>query len=94
MSSRCWSVTGWWGASTCRGNRIYLFIMNWPDSESLQLPPIPHSLVSRRALTRGEVTVQQTDASIQVDCPARDRDQIATVIELTIDGNAVEVAPR
>ena len=82
-----------WGASTCRRDKIYLFVMNWPEQGLLRLPGIPHAIVAWKTLSGGGVTVKQATAGLTVECAGDGRDDIATVIELTLDGNAVAVAP-
>jgi len=84
---------GGWGVSTCKGDRIYLFIMEWPDEEPLYLPPIDREIISVRTRTGGEADVRQTDEGIMVQMAEVDRDSIATVIELTIEGDALEIEP-
>lgn len=84
---------GGWGASTCRDDRIYLFIMGWPDEGPLHLPPIDRRIISIRTRTAGEADVQQTDEGITVQMAEADRDPIVTVIELVIDGEAFEIEP-
>ena len=61
---------GEWGASTCQGDKIHLFVMSWPQDGPLQLPPIPDKVVGWKALSGGSVTVKQTAEGVTVDCPA------------------------
>jgi len=84
---------GKWGASTCQGNSIYLFVMNWPQEGPLKLPAMEQKIVKAKALSGGQVSVQQDDAAIVVDLPAADRDEVASVIQLTVQGNALEIEP-
>ena len=82
-----------WGASTCRRDKIYLFIMNWAEQGLLPLPGIPHKIVGWKTLSGGRVIVTQTKDGVTVECPGDSREDIATVIELTLDGDAVAIAP-
>ncbi|NOX53429.1 MAG: alpha-L-fucosidase [Planctomycetes bacterium] len=84
---------GKWGASTCKGNRVFLFVMNWPASGPLQLPSIARKIVAYRTLSGGDARVDQTDDAIRIALPEKERDAIATVIELTLDGDAFSVPP-
>lgn len=84
---------GQWGASTCIENRIYLFITKWPSEGSLRLPAVPATVKAAVVQSGGTVTINQTLNAIEVDVPQDDRDAIATVIELTIDGDAFEIKP-
>jgi alpha-L-fucosidase len=83
---------GQWGASTCNDDRIYLHVMNWPDAD-LRLPAIGRKIKGYRVLTGGEATVKQSSSGISVSMAERERQAIATVIVLTIDGPAFEVEP-
>ena len=82
---------GSWGASTCQGKHVYLFVMNWPEAGPLQLPPLPLKIVAGQALSGGPLSQRQTDQGITVNVPPSDRQPIATVIRLTVDGQADEI---
>jgi len=84
---------GKWGAATCKGNKIYLFVMNWPDDSALELPAIAQRIIHSKTLSRGDATVKSSRAGITIDLPIGDRNEIATVIELTLDGNAFDITP-
>ena len=67
---------GKWGASTCKGNSVYLFITSWPSERTssapgdgalpLRLPALDASILQSQALSGGEVTVQQDDSGITI----------------------------
>ena len=84
---------GRWGAATCKGDTISLFVMNWPTEGCLQLPPIDQQIKSVRTRTKGEAHVEQSDAGIAISLAEGDRDEIATVIELTVAGVAFDIEP-
>ncbi len=84
---------GDWGASTCKNNKVYLFVMNWPIDRPLQLPGMGATIVETKTLSGGNATVQQMDQIINVELSDTERDEIATVIELTIDGDAFAISP-
>lgn len=84
---------GRWGASTCKGNRIYLFVMNWPAEGPLQLPPIGQRILAARTRSGGKAVVEQAEGGITVRLGEDDRDKIATVVELTVDGKAYDIDP-
>jgi len=90
---------GRWGASTCKGDRVYLFVMSWPPDQPpvgarpLQLPAIGRRILSARTLSGGNAVVEQTKGGVAVRLREADRDEIATVIELTVDGNAYDIKP-
>jgi alpha-L-fucosidase len=84
---------GKWGASTCKGNKIYLFVMNWPSDDSLTLPSLDKEIKKTEAPGSGEVTLRQTDTGATVSLAKAIHDGIATIIELTIEGDAFKIAP-
>jgi len=84
---------GKWGASTCKENRIYLYIMNWQINDKLVLPAIEKKIISSRTLSDKKAAVKQLDHAIEIALPKADRDETATVVELTIDGRAFDIEP-
>ena len=75
---------GRYGASTRRGNRIYLHVFAW-TGPSLRLPPIPAKVVGSRILGGGAATVRQTEAGFEVFAPEEGRHSADTVIVLELD---------
>ena len=45
------------------------------------------------ALSGGQATMNRTADGITIDVPAAHRDPIATVIEMTVEGRAFDIAP-
>ena len=84
---------GLWGGATCKGNTIYLHILEFWPGGTLNLPPLPAKILKATALTGGDVKVTQTDKGITVKLPVKDQDQYDTVIKLTVDKNAEEIQP-
>jgi len=84
---------GSWGASTCKDNKIYLFIFTWPKEGPFVLPPINQKVLQAVARTGGQVQVVASEDKITVDVPAENRDPIVTVVELTVSGEAFEIPP-
>ena len=82
-----------WGASTCTNDKIYVYVMNWPEEGPLQLPAIKAKVEHARALNAAHARIRQTDDGIVIDVPAGDRDPIATVIVLTVDTEAFDIVP-
>jgi len=83
---------GPWGASTHKGNAIYIHVLNWPD-ERLTLPAIPKRIIANDVLTGGQATVTQTNETIEILVPKTHRKEVDTIIELKLDGPAGEIAP-
>jgi len=86
-------MPGKWGASTCKEEKINLFVFRAPHDAPLLLPAIDAKIVATKALTAETVRVEQRDDGILLDIPAQNRDAIATVIELTVDREAFAIEP-
>jgi alpha-L-fucosidase len=84
---------GPWGASTCRDHSIFLFVLRWPQEGALVLPALDQKVVGIRTLTGGEAVFEQRGDAITLSLPQADRAEPATIIELTVDGSAVEIEP-
>ena len=84
---------GKWGASTCKDSKIYLYVMNWIADNKLLLPGIGQKITSYRSLSGGKVSMKQSQDNIEIYLPLADQDEIATVIELTVDGKAFDIEP-
>jgi alpha-L-fucosidase len=85
-------LPGPWGASTSKGNIIYVHVLDWP-AENLALPPISRKIVASSVLTRGTVTVRQSDSAVEISVPESDRQELDTIIKLELDGPAGNIAP-
>ena len=79
-----------WGATTNKGNKVYVHILKWPG-ESVALPPIPRKIVSASVLTGGTAKVTQTDEAITIKVPEADRQALDTIVVLTLDGPAAGI---
>ncbi|MCX7045325.1 MAG: alpha-L-fucosidase [Candidatus Sumerlaeota bacterium] len=84
---------GKWGASTHKGNTIYLMAFDWGAEGALTLPAISKKITGAKTLTGGEAKVKQEDSGLTIELPAADRQEIATVITLELDGPAKDIAP-
>jgi alpha-L-fucosidase len=84
---------GPWGASTCKRDKIYLFVMNWPADGPLKLPAIDQPISSIRTRSGGEASVDRTSSGIAIRLDRSQRNEIATVIELTVEGDALAIDP-
>ena len=85
-------ISGGWGYSTLKQDRIYLHLTGW-DTAELTLPPIGRKILSRRLLSGGEVHVEQSDRAVTIRLPQQDRKEPVTVVELRVDGPAVDIPP-
>jgi len=84
---------GKWGASTCKADMVYLFVMHWPMDGPLVLPPIDAKVESVTLINNGNVTIDQNDESIVLWIEEDHRESIATVIRLELDRDAFDVPP-
>lgn len=82
----------WWGGSTHKGNTVYLHILRWPD-DAIRLAPIPAKILGHRLLTGGTASVNQADDGITITVPAEHRQELDTIIELTLDTPAAGLRP-
>jgi len=83
---------GRYGASTRRGNRIYVHVFAWAGP-SLKLPPLPAKVIGSRVLGGGQASVRQSDAGLEILVPEGDRHPADTVVVLELDGPAARIAP-
>jgi len=83
---------GPFGASTCKGHRIYLHVLTWPDGD-LRLPPLPRKVTAAGVLGGGKADVEQTETGLVVRVPETDRKDLDTVVTLDLDGPALAIEP-
>lgn len=81
-----------WGASTHRGNRVYLHVLEWPGEEIL-IPQLPRKVVGSRLLTGGQVMISQRDEQLAVWVEEPSKRDIDTIIILDLDGPAGDIPP-
>jgi len=84
---------GPWGASTYDGNTVYVHVLQW-SGDAVSLPGIAKQIVSHSVLTGGKADVKQTDEAVTISVPQGDRQEIDTIITLTLDGPAADAAPK
>lgn len=77
---------GDWGATTRKGNRIFLHLLD-PGMEVVNLPAIPQKIVSSSVMTGGEVKLNQSEQGLQVSVPKQDRKDIDTIVVLELQQN-------
>ncbi len=79
-------------ASTCRGNAVYLHILDG-SGDTITLPALPRKVTDATLLTGGSVSVRQTQDAIEVTVPQQSRQEIDTIVKLTLDGPAGDIEP-
>ncbi len=82
-----------WGASTYRGDTIYLHVLDW-EGDEIRLPCIARRIKSVSVLTGGAATLSERPDEFTVTVPATHRDPIDTIIALKLDGPAADARPR
>ena len=83
---------GAWGASTYKGDSIYVHVFEWPEG-GLALPSIGKKIVGWKALTGGQADVKQDAQGLRISVAKEHRKEIDTLIELKLDGPVSEIAP-
>ena len=86
------NAIGAWGVSTHKGNKIFLHLLD-AKYEKLTLPPIGRKIVSHSVLTGGTAEVVQTADGITVSIAAEHRQELDTIVVLTLDGSAAGIEP-
>jgi len=76
-------------ASTCRGNTVYLHLLD-PEREVVTLSPIDERIITSEVLTGGTCEVTQTPENIEVRVPKAHRQPLDTIVALRLDGPATE----
>jgi alpha-L-fucosidase len=83
---------GDWGASTHKGDKIYIHVLDWQE-KTLTLPAIPKRIAASSVVTGGTVTVRQDDNGIEISVPENYRHKLDTIVVLQLDGPAGEISP-
>jgi alpha-L-fucosidase len=75
---------GKWGGATCKGNVVYLHILNW-TADPLKLPALPSKIVQSKSLTGGDPKLEQSTEGLTVSLPRESRDSLDTIIRLELE---------
>lgn len=85
-------IPGIWGASTYKDNTVYLHVLaSW--NGVLELPALPAKIESLEVLSGGKAEFFQTLEKFVIKMNPADIDPVNTVIKLTLDHSASEIAP-
>jgi alpha-L-fucosidase len=79
-------------ASTRRGQTIYLHLFRIEDA-GITLPDLPRKVTAARLLTGGAPEVQQEGGRLTVRVPEGARREIDTIVQLDLDGSAMDLKP-
>jgi len=82
-----------WGVSTCKDNKVYVHVLRWPADGTIALPAPGAKIVGHRLLTGEAAEVRQTGQGIAVSVPKESRRDLDTIVELELDGSAVDLRP-
>jgi len=83
---------GYWGVSTLKHNKIFLHCLGF-EGDTLTLPPLGAKVLASRLLRGGDVSVSQNDRALIVKVEPQSQQVYDTLVELTIDGPAIEIKP-
>lgn len=84
--------SGTWGASTHRGNTVYLHFFHL-HGEKFTLPPVPAKITGWSVPTGGQARIEQTPDGITVTVPPEHRKKIDTIIAIELDTQAGKIEP-
>lgn len=86
---------GDWGGSTYRGDTIFLHVMNWPPG-GLVLPAYGQAITDARLLSSDAPVQwsQDDDGRLRVSVAAESRDEIGTIIALTVSEPVDQLAKQ
>jgi alpha-L-fucosidase len=83
-----------WGVSTRKGNKIYLHLLKWQgDNPQIRIPETEMEITACRLVNAGEIELEKQDEGYLVQFAGEDLQQINTIIELTADGNVMDIPP-
>ena len=67
-----------WGASTYKGNTVFVHVLNWDGQDQITLPALEKKILKSTLLTGGKVAVAQTPQGIEIRVPAEHRQALDT----------------
>lgn len=81
-----------WGASTHKGNEIFLYVVRWQKGGRLSLPMDGSGILKVENLSGKEVRLEKGKTESFLSVPEDSRDEIITVIRLTMAEPAADIA--
>ena len=82
-----------WGDTTVKGNRLYLHVMDWPDSGELVVGGLETKVNKARFLTANNAASldfrRLNELDIAISIPDKSPDTLSTVVVLELDGPPV-----
>lgn len=84
---------GWpWGASTYKGDQVFLHVFNWPH-DLIRLPAGAGRVVSCAALTGGTPKIRRTAETTVLQLPQKSDDPADTIIALKLNRSPAAIGP-
>jgi alpha-L-fucosidase len=81
-------ISGPWGASTRKGNKVWLHIMGQIEGYQLTLPKLPANIKNYKVLTGGDAKVSNSEAGLVIKLDKRSFNKVNTIVELELDKEA------
>jgi hypothetical protein len=63
---------------------VYLHILKW-DRDQLKLPPLKARIIKGKALTGGNVRIEQTGEATIIRMPVREQNTVNTVVKVEME---------
>lgn len=83
-----------WGVSTRKEDKIYLHLLNWQgDRPKIRIPDTGMEIIACRLVNGGEITLKKLDQGYLVQFPGENLQAVNTIVELTVEGNAMDIPP-
>ena len=83
-----------WGVSTRKENKIYVHLLKWLDgSPQIHIPDIGMGITACNLVQGGEISCEKQDDGYVVQFESENLQPINTIVELTVDGNAMNILP-
>jgi alpha-L-fucosidase len=87
---------GNYGASTRKGQTIYVQVFKWPQTGALKLPNVAAKLLNARLLNArllsgGKVDAKQLDGGLEISVAESDRQKAVTVVALEFDSDVMKL---
>ncbi len=83
-----------WGVSTRKENKIYLHILKWQgENPQIRIPALGMEIKACQLANGEEVTLKKQGSGYLVQFPGENLEPINIIVELTVDGNAMDISP-
>jgi alpha-L-fucosidase len=84
-------LPGSWGASTYRGNKVYVHVLEWGgESKVITLPAVGRKIIATSSLT-GDAEVKTSDQGIEITSTGAKG--LDSIVVLELDGPAADIKP-